>query len=109
VRRILNERLPADRGREHQRVHGEHVEQRIKPILVEFQEANQHQEAGEQMGDVEVDPGHQKLADTKRNSVASSPSINATPRNSGTRNTRILAIDVSNRARRKPPTASLPT
>ena len=50
------------------------------------------------MGDVEVDPAHQKLPDTKRSSVASRPSIKAAPRNSGTRNTRILAIDVSNSA-----------
>ena len=85
------------------------VEQRVEAVLIELQEADQHQRAGEQMGDVEIDPAHQKLPDTKRSSVASRPSISATPRNSGTRNTRILAIDVSNSASRKPPTASLPT
>ena len=40
-----------------------------------------------------VEPVHQKLPDTKQSSVASSASISAAPRNSGTRNTRILAID----------------
>ena len=50
--------------------------------------------AGEQMRDVEGEAvHHQKLRDTKSSSVASRPSINAAPRNSGTRNTRILAID----------------
>ncbi len=84
------------------------VEQRVQPILIKFEEADQHQRAGEQMGDIEINPAHQKLPDTKRKSVASRPSISAAPRNSGTRNTRILAIDVSNSASRKPPTASLP-
>ena len=40
----------------------EHVEQRVEPILIELEEADQHQQAGKQMSDVEVDPAHQKLA-----------------------------------------------
>ena len=46
------------------------VEQGVKPVLIELEEADQHQRAGEQMGDVEIDPAHQKLPDTKRSSVA---------------------------------------
>ncbi len=63
--------------------------------------------AGEQMRDVEGEAVHHKLRDTKSSSVPSRPSISAAPRKSGTRNTRILAIEVSNTASRKPPTASL--
>ena len=109
VRRVLDEGLPGHRGGQRQRVRRVDVEQRVEPVLIKFEEADQHQRAGEQMGDVEIDPAHQKLPDTKRRSVANRPSISATPRNSGTRNTRILAIEVSNSASRKPPTASLPT
>src|SRR5262249_10990910 len=61
------------------------------------------------MRDIEIEAVHQKLPDTKRSSVASNPSIRAAPRNSGTRNTRILAIEVSNKANSTPPTASLAT
>ena len=109
MRRILHECLPGDRGGKHKGVRSVHVEQRVETVLIELEETDQHQCAGKQMGDVEVDPAHQKLPDTKRSNVASNPSIKAAPRNSGTRNTRILAIEVSNRPSRKPPTASLPT
>ena len=109
MRRVLDECLPGDRGRKHERVKCVHVEQGVKAVLIKLEETDQHKRAGEQMGDVEIDPAHQKLPDTNRNSVASRPSISATPRNSGTRNTRILAIEVSNSASKKPPTASLPT
>src|SRR6202030_509656 len=106
---VLDEGLPGHRHRQDQRVQREDVEQRIEPVLIELQEADQHQQAGEQMGDVEIDAAHQKLPETKRSSVAKRPSISAAPRNSGTRKTRIFAIDVSNSASRKPPAASLPT
>ena len=52
-------------------------------------------------------PSHQKLRETKSSSVAEKPSISAAPRNSGTRNTRILAMLVSNNASRKPPDSQL--
>ena len=87
---------------------GEDVEQREHAVLVEQHEAHQHHAAGEHVGDVEWRLVHQKLRDTNSSSVPSKPSIRAAPRNSGTRKTRILAIDVSNRTSRKPPTASLP-
>ena len=109
MRRILDESLPGDRGRQHAGVQRVDVEQREQSVLIEFKEADQDQGAGEQMGDVEIKPAHQKLPETNSSSVARRPSIRATPRNSGTRNTRILAIEVSNRTRKKPPTASFPT
>ena len=104
MRRILRGGLPADRRRQHQRVQREDVEQRVKPVLVEQHEAHQHQRAGEQMGDVEGEVVHvaYRLPETNNNRVASRPSISAAPRNSGTRNTRILAIAVSNTASRRP-------
>ena len=88
-------------------MHGIDVEQRVEPVLIEQHEAHQHQTAGEQMGDVEVEGAHQKPFDTNRRRVPSKPSISAAPRNSGTRNTRILAIEVSKTASSAPPTASL--
>ena len=108
MRRILDQSLPGDRGRQHQGMQRIDVEQRIHAVLIELEKADQHQRAGEQMRDVEIDPAHQKLPDTKRSSVANSPSISAAPKYSGTRNTRILAIEVSNSASKKPQTASLP-
>ena len=108
VRRILDIGLPGDRQRQHQRMQREDVEQRVEPVLVELHEAHQHQRAGQHMRDVEGEAAHQRLRETNSRSVASRPSISAAPRNSGTRNTRILAIEVSNSASRKPPTASLP-
>ena len=108
VRRILDVRLPGDGGREHHRVQGKDVEQREHAVLVEQHEAHQHHAAGEQMGDIERRSVHQKLRDTNRSSMPRKPSIRAMPRKSGTRNTRILAIEVSNRTSRNPPTASLP-
>src|SRR5690606_12764325 len=109
VRRVLDERLPGDRERQDERVQGVDVEQAEHAVLVEQHEADQDQAAGEQVRDVEVERVHQRLRDTNSRSVASRPSIRAAPRNSGTRNTRILAIEVSNTASRKPPTASLAT
>src|SRR5436305_14876844 len=84
----------------------EDIQQRREPILVKQHETHQHQRAGEQVRDVEPKPAHHSPPDTKRSSVASRPSISAAPRNCGTRNTRILAIDVSKTASRMPPTAS---
>src|SRR5262249_6912122 len=106
---ILHKGLPGNRGGEHQSMQGVDIEQCVKPVLVELHEADQHQRSREQMGDVEGDPVHHRLAETNRSNAASSPSISATPRNSGTRNTRIFAIAVSKKASRTPPTASLAT
>ena len=109
VRRVLDVGLPRDRERDHQRMQREDVEQAEHAVLVQQHEAHQHQAAGEQVGDVEGEAVHHTLRETNRSSVASRPSISAAPRKSETRNTRILAIAVSNTASRKPPTASLTT
>src|SRR5689334_14275737 len=88
---------------------GVNVEKRIEAVLIKFKQTDQDQRPCQQMRDIEAEPVHQKLPDTKRSSVANNPSISAAPRNSGTRNTRILAIDVSNSANSMPPTASFAT
>ena len=108
MRRVLDVGLPGDRRREHDGVQREHVEQPEHAVLVEQHEAHQHQAAGQHVRDVERRPAHQKLRDTNSSSVPSRPSMSAMPRKSGTRNTRILAIEVSNSTSRKPPTTSLP-
>src|SRR5262249_4775128 len=89
--RLLNISLPGDREREDERMHGVDIEQRIETILVKLQEAHQHEGAGKHVSNIEGNAVHQRLRDTNRRSVARSPSINAAPRNSGTRNTRIFA------------------
>src|ERR1700732_4536286 len=109
MRRMLDVGLPGDGKGEHQSVEREDVEQRIKPVLIQHHEADQDQPAGEAMRDVEGETVHlhQKLLDTNKRSVPSNPSISAAPRNCGTRRTRILAVAVSNSARKNPATASL--
>ena len=107
MRRILDVGLPGHRERQHEGMQRVCVEQRIEPILIELEEAHQHQRTRKQVGDVETQPAHHRPRDTNRKSVASSPSISAAPRNSGTRNTRILAIEVSNSTSKRPPIASL--
>src|SRR5207244_2048845 len=109
VRGVLYVGLPRDRQRQHEGMQCEDIEQCVEPVLIELHEANQHQRAGQHMGDVEADVAHHRLRETNSRRVASRPSIRAAPRNSGTRKTRILAIDVSNSASRKPPIASLAT
>src|SRR5215831_8948078 len=107
VRRILDIGLPCYRKRQYQRMQRKHVEQCIEPVLIEFEKAHQHQRACKQVSDVERQAAHHRLRETNRRSVASRPNISAAPRNSGTRNTRILAIDVSNSASSVPATVSL--
>src|SRR5437879_9297214 len=103
---ILDVSLPGHRGGEHHRMQRENVEQCKHAVLVEQHETHQHHAAGQHMGDIEGKGIHQKLRDTKSRSMPSNPSIRAMPRKSGTRKTRIFAIEVSNRASRKPPAAS---
>ena len=89
---------------------GKDVEQRVKPVLIKLEEAHQHQRAGQQMGDVEIDPAHQKLPETNRSSVAKKPEHqrhaeefrHAEHSHLGDRRSRTAAS-------RNPPTASLPT
>ena len=111
MRGILDVGLPGHGKREYQGMEREHVEQRIKPILVQHHEADQDQRACERMRDVKGEAVHlhQKLLDTNSNSVPSKPNISAAPRNCGTRKTRIFAVAVSNSASEKPATASLTT
>ena len=106
VRRMLDMRLPGDRERDHQRVQREIVHQAGHAVLVEQHEAHQHETAGQQVRDVEGEAVHQPARVTNSSSVARKPSISAAPRKSGTRNTRIFAIAVSNTASTKPPAAS---
>ena len=109
VWRRLDIGLPGDGQRQHHRVRREYVEQAEDTVLVEHHEAHQHHASGEKMRSVEGKAFHQKLRETNSNSVPRRPSISAPPTNSGTRNTRILAIAVSNNTIRKLPMASLPT
>src|SRR5687767_1548525 len=88
---------------------GKVVHQPGHAVLVQQHEAHQHEAACEEMRDVEGEAIHQAACVTKSSSVASKPSISAAPRKSGTRNTRIFAIEVSNTASKKPPAASFAT
>ena len=87
-------------------VQRERVQQRKHPVLVEQQEAHEDQRAGQKMRDVERRTRPHVTRDTNNRIAPSNPSISATPRNSGTRNTRIFAVAVSNKTNRSPPTAS---
>src|SRR5258706_4251739 len=109
MRRVLDVGLPGDGKCEHHGVECKDVEQRIKSVLVQHHEADQDEAAGQRMRDVEGEAVHlhQKLLDTNRRSVPSKPSMSAAPRNCGMRNTLILAVAVSNSARKKPAAASL--
>src|SRR5207302_7925111 len=109
MRGVLDIGLPGHGKRENQGMERKHVEQRIKPVLVQHHEADQDERACERMRDVEGEAVHlhQKLLDTNSSSVPSRPSISAAPRNCGTRKTRIFAVAVSNSASEKPATASL--
>ena len=72
---VLHIGLPGDRERQHDRLQGEHVEQRVKAVLVEQQEADQHQAAGEQMRDVEGEALHFRVLETNSSSAPRKPSI----------------------------------
>src|SRR5690606_9983624 len=88
----------------------EGVQRRVDPVLVDHHEADQDEAPGQEVRDVEIQPMHRyRLLETKSRRVPSSPRISATPRKSGTRKTRILAIDVSNSASSAPPAASFST
>ena len=106
VRRVLDVGLPGDREGEQKSVQREDVQKRVEAALIEHGEADEHEAAGQEVRDVEGEIVDHRLCTTKRSRLASSPSMKAAPRNSGTRKTRILAIAVSNRLRRTAPTAS---
>src|ERR1700730_10160831 len=108
MRRVLDIGLPRHRKREHDGMQSKDVEQSEHAILIEEHKADEDHAAGQNVRGVEGERPHQKLREMKSSSVASRPSMSAAPRKSGTRKTRILAIDVSNSARRNPPTTSLP-
>src|SRR4051812_41745774 len=72
VGRALYGRLPGNRRAQHQRVNGENVDQRGQPVLIELHETYQHERTSKQMRNIECEPVHQKLPETKRRSVASS-------------------------------------
>src|SRR5512132_1038875 len=107
MRSILYERLPGDGERENDGMRRENVEQRIHPILVEQHQAEQDQPTGQKARNIVRQSRHHRPRLTNRSSMASRPSITPAPRNSATRNTRILATTVSNSASRAPRPMSL--
>jgi len=109
MRRLLNVGLPRHGERDDERMQREDIDEGKDAVLVQQHEADEHEAAGEEVGDVQFQMAHYTLRETNRSNAASKPSIRATPRKSETRNTRILAVTVSKTASRKPPTASLST
>jgi len=107
VRCMLHVRLPTDREREDAGVDREEIKQRKHAVLVKQKETDEHERARKQVCDIGVEGIHRDTLETNSSIVPRSPSISATPRNSGTRNTRIFAIAVSNTTSRKPSTVSL--
>src|SRR5262249_17818842 len=107
MRRVLDIGLPGNRERDDEGMQREGVKEAEHAVLVEQHEAHQDEPSGKEMRDIEDEPVHQRLRETKSRSVPSSPSMSATPMKLGSRKTRILAMVVSNTARRAPPTASL--
>src|SRR5439155_119130 len=102
VRRALQVGLPADRERQHAGVEREEIEQREHAVLIEEEEAHEQHRACEEVGDVAVERGQCGALETNSRMVPRRPSMSATPRNSGTRKTRILAMAVSKSDNRKP-------
>src|SRR6476620_3078514 len=84
----------------------QHIDQGVQPVLVQHREADQHQETGQHVRDVEGETGCYMPSDTKRSSTPSRASMSAAPRKLGTRKIRILAIDISNTPSRTLATAS---
>src|SRR6185369_12653184 len=107
VRRVLNIGLPRHRYRDHERVHGEQVDEAEHAVLIKQHEADENQAAGEQVCNIQRKAIHYIPRETNSSSAASRPSISAAPRKSETRNTRILATAVSKTANMNPPIASL--
>src|SRR5271166_3005080 len=97
VRRVLHPALPGGGGGQDDALRGVGVDQRRNSPLVEQHERRDERGAAQQVRDV---GGEHAVAEvlhqanpwlTNRNTTASSASSTAMPRNSGTRNTRILA------------------
>src|ERR1700722_3065048 len=100
---VLHPALPERRGGQHQRLQRIKVDHRVDAPLVEQAEGQHQCGTPQQMGEV-VGQGaeamglalhHAKPWLTNKNTTARSASKMATPRNCGTRITRILAIDTS--------------
>ena len=100
---VLHVGLPGHRKRQHHGLQSEDVEQRVKAVLVKQHEADQHQAARQEMGDVEREALHFRVLETNSSNAPRKPSIKAAPTKSGTRNTRILAMLVSNTPSATPP------
>jgi hypothetical protein len=56
--RALDISLPSDGERQHNGVKGIYVKERIEAILIEQQEAYQHEPASQKMGDIECQTVH---------------------------------------------------
>jgi hypothetical protein len=99
--------LPGHGESQHHRLQCEDVQQRIKAVLIKQHEADQHQTARQEMGDVEGEALHFRVLVTNNSNAPRKPSIRAAPTKSGARKTRILAMLVSNTPSATPATASL--
>src|SRR4051812_35380903 len=84
----------------------QNVDQGIQPVLVQHGEAGQHQRARQHVRDIEAQTVCHMPPETNSSSTPSRLSISAAPRKLGTRNTRILAIDISNTPSSTPAAAS---
>src|SRR5258706_14957859 len=110
MRRVLHDRLPRRGDRQHEGLGGEHVDHAEQRALVQQGEAQHQDAAGQQMGEIVVEAGREHRYPPRprySSTTASSASSSAPPRNSPTRNTRILATMVSDTASKLPPTSSL--
>ena len=105
--RVLQIGLPADAERQDARVDRKEIKQCEHAILIQQHEAHEDQGARQEMGDIAIERSHRDTRETNSMIVPRSPSMSATPRNSGTRNTRILAVAVSNMTSRNASAASL--
>ena len=81
--RVLDMRLPGDRGGQDQRMQRQHVDERVEPVLVQHGETDQHQPAGQHMGNVEIEAVRHMPPDTNSSSTPSRLSISAAPRKFG--------------------------
>src|SRR5215469_2078734 len=84
----------------------QHIDQSVQPVLVQHGEADQHQPTGEHVRHIEGEAVRHMPPETNSSRTPSRLSISAAPRKLGTRNTRILAIDISNTPSSPPATAS---
>ena len=96
IRRTLRVALPEGGGGEGEGLGLVERDHRRQTPLREQREGAEQHDAAHQMRQREGQVHPPILAATNRNTPASTPSSIATPKNSGTRNTRIFAVEISN-------------